>query len=147
MTKKLKYKLLSDNAVIPKYAKDGDAGMDLVATKIVKNNLFSVWYNTDIAVEIPKNHFGMLVPRSSISNDGALTLANDIGIIDAGYRGGIQVRFNRTVKGFFTRKKYRVGDRIAQLIIVPFINADFEKSIFLSKTERGEGGHGSTGRK
>lgn len=144
---KVNYKLLSDTAVTPKYAKEGDAGMDLVATKIAKKDLFSVWYNTDIAVEIPKGHFGMLVPRSSISNDGALTLANDIGIIDAGYRGGIQVRFNRTVKGFFTRKKYEVGDRIAQLIIVPFKTANLEKSILLSKTNRGEGGHGSTGRK
>lgn len=57
------------------------------------------------------------------------------------------MRFNRTVKGFFTRKKYEVGDRIAQLIIVPFKTANLEKSIFLSKTDRGEGGHGSTGRK
>lgn len=79
----MKYKLLNNNKYIPSYATEGDAGLDLVATKIVKEDLFSVWYNTDIAVEIPKNHFGMLVPRSSISNDGALTLANDIGIIDA----------------------------------------------------------------
>lgn len=141
----LKYKKLNDSAKDPKYAKLGDAGLDLTATKIVKNNLFSVWYNTDIAVEIPKDHFGMLVPRSSISNDGALTLANDVGIIDAGYRGGIQVRFNRTLKGFFTRKKYNVGDRIIQLIIIPFKAVELEKMIYLTETSRGEGGYGSSG--
>ncbi len=141
----LKYKKLNDSAKDPKYAKLGDAGLDLTATKIVKNNLFSVWYNTDIAVEIPKDHFGMLVPRSSISNDGALTLANDVGIIDAGYRGGIQVRFNRTLKGFFTRKKYNVGDRIIQLIIIPFKSVELEKMIYLTETSRGEGGYGSSG--
>jgi len=143
---KIKYKILDSLAKEPRYAKLGDAGLDLVATKIVKNNLFSVWYNTDIAIEIPKDHFGMLVPRSSISNDGALTLANDVGIIDAGYRGGIQVRFNRTLKGFFTRKKYNVGDRVIQLIIIPFKSVELEKMIYLTETSRGEGGHGSTGK-
>lgn len=140
----LKYKKLSENAVTPSYMKDGDAGLDLVATKIVKNGLFSVWYNTDIAIEIPKGHFGMLPPRSSITNDGTLTMANSVGIIDAGFRGGIQVRFNRTFKGFFTRKQYNIGDRIAQLIIVPFKTVKPEPAIFLSKSERGTGGYGST---
>lgn len=140
----LKYKKLSNKSVTPAYAKAGDAGLDLTSTKIIKNSLFSAWYNTDIAVEIPKGHFGMLVPRSSISNDGALTMANDVGIIDAGFRGGIQVRFNRTLKGFFTRKKYKVGDRIAQLIIVPFKSVDLEQSIYLSSSDRNTGGYGST---
>lgn len=79
----LKYKKLSPEATIPTYMKEGDAGLDLVATKIVKNGWFSVWYNTDIAIEIPKNHFGMLPPRSSISNDGNLIMSNSVGIIDA----------------------------------------------------------------
>jgi dUTP pyrophosphatase len=145
MSRKLKYKLLTEGATIPAYATPGDAGMDLTATKIIKEDLFSVWYNTDVAVEIPPGHFGMLVPRSSISNDGALTLSNDVGIIDAGFRGGMQVRFNRTVRGFFSRKKYNVGDRVAQLIIIPFKSVELERTVFLSKTERGDGGHGSTG--
>lgn len=61
-----------------------------------------------------------------------------------GFRGGMQVRFNRTLKGFFTRKQYNVGDRIAQIIIVPFKTAKLEKSLILSKTDRGKGGYGST---
>lgn len=140
----LKYKKLSDKSIAPSYLRDGDAGMDLTATEIVKNGLFSVWYNTDIALEIPKGHFGMLPPRSSISNDGNLIMANSVGILDSGYRGGIQVRFNRTFKGFFTRKQYNIGDRIAQLIIVPFKTVKPEPVIFLSKSERDTGGYGST---
>lgn len=141
---KLKFKKLNESAVEPSYMKDGDAGLDLTATKIVKNTLFEVWYNTDIAIEIPKGHFGMLVPRSSITNDATLMMSNSIGIIDAGFRGGMQVRFNRTLKGFFKRKKYNIGDRIAQLIIIPFKSVSLEQSAFLSKTDRGTGGHGST---
>lgn len=143
----IKYKKLSDNAVKPSYMKSGDAGLDITATKLVKNTLFEVWYNTDIAIEIPENHFGLLVCRSSISNDAALTMSNVIGIIDPGFRGGIQVRFNRTLKGFFTRKKYAIGDRIAQLIIVPFKDINLIQSIYLSKTERMDGGYGSTNKK
>mgnify|MGYP003644817182 CR=1 FL=1 len=140
----LKFKKLSKNSVTPSYAKDGDAGLDLTATEIVKNSLFEVWYNTDIAIEIPKNHFGMLVPRSSISNDSALYMSNSIGIIDAGYRGGMQIRFNRSIKGFFSRKQYKKGERIAQLIIVPFKSVTLEKSNFLSNSQRGMGSYGST---
>lgn len=141
---KLKIKRLSKESVLPSYAKKGDAGLDLTATKIIKNGLFSVWYATDIAVEIPKGHYGALAPRSSISNDGTLMLANSIGTIDEGFRLGIQVRFNRTFKGVFTRKQYKVGDRIAQLIIVPFKSVEVEEVEILSETERG--GWGSTGK-
>lgn len=140
----LKFKKITLQAVEPSYMKDGDAGLDLTARSIVKNSLFSVWYNTDIAVEIPKNYFGMLPPRSSITNDGNLYMANSVGILDSGFRGGIQVRFNRTLKGFFTRQKYNVGDRIAQLIIVPFKNVTLEEVENLSKTNRNTGGYGST---
>ncbi len=140
----LKYKRLTEHAVTPSYMKDGDAGLDLTATSIVKESLFEVWYNTDIAIEIPKGHFGMLVPRSSITNDSSLYMSNSIGIIDAGFRGGMQVRFNRTLKGVLNRKKYKEGERIAQLIIVPFEKVTLEPVLFLSKSQRGTGGYGST---
>lgn len=68
-------------------------------------------------------------------------LANSIGIIDHGLRLGIQVRFNRTLKGFFTRKQYKIGDRIAQLIIIPFKSVETEEVEHLSDTERGGFGH------
>lgn len=140
----LKFKKLNKSAIQPSYMKDGDAGLDLIATTIVKNSLFSVWYNTDVAIEIPKNHFGMLLPRSSITNDGNLHLANSVGILDSGFRGGIQLRFNRTLKGFFTKQKYNVGDKIAQLIIVPFKNVTLEEVEHLSKTNKNTGKYGST---
>jgi len=139
----LNYKLLGNKAIAPSYAKSGDAGMDLTATRILKSNLFCVWYATDVAVEIPVGHYGALAPRSSISNDGTLMLANGVGIVDAGFRQGIQVRFNRTFKGVFTRKQYKVGERVAQLIILPF------KSVTLKNTELSgsdRGGFGSTGK-
>jgi dUTP pyrophosphatase len=138
----LHYKLLSDKATIPTYAKPNDAGLDLTATRILKSNLFSVWYATDVAVEIPVGFYGALAPRSSISNNGTLMLANSIGTIDSGFRLGIQVRFNRTLKGVLTRKQYKVGDRIAQLIVVPFQTVTL-KATELTSTARGA--FGSTG--
>ena len=143
---RLRVKKLTPKATLPKSMTSNDAGMDLTATKIIKSNLFSVWYATDVAVEIPQDHFGLIAARSSITNDGALTLANSVGIIDSGYRNGIQVRFNRTLKGFFTRKQYEVGDRIAQLIIVPYKKCFIEETEDLSSSDR-KGGFGHTGRK
>lgn len=144
--KYLNFKKLSDKAVTPIRANDPDAGLDLTATRIIKNGLFQVWYSTDIAVEIPKGTFGALLPRSSISNDGNLMLANSLGVIDPPYRGSVQVRFNRTLKGFFTRKQYEVGERIAQLVIVPFKSLIPNEVEALSVTARGVDGFGSSGR-
>ena len=127
-------------------AKKGDAGYDLFARKIIKCNLFSVWYDTQIAVEIPEGYVGLLVPRSSITNKSELTLANSVGIIDSNYRGTVQVRFNRTLKGFFTMGKYNLGERIAQLVIVPFIAPEIKLVDSLSETTRGEDGFGHTGK-
>jgi dUTP pyrophosphatase len=133
----LKYKKLNDSVITPSYTKDGDAGLNLIATSIVKNTFFEVWYNTDIAIEIPKGHFGMLVSKNSITNDASLVMSNSLGIIDPGFRGGIQIRFNKTLKGIFNKKKYKIGDKIAQLIIVPFETATLNKALYLSKTQRG----------
>jgi dUTP pyrophosphatase len=143
---KLKFKKLSENSVLPKYTTVGDAGMDLTATRVIKNTLFQVWYNIDIALEIPKGYFGMICPRSSISNNGNLSLANSLGIIDSNYRGSIQLRFNRTLKGFFTRGRYKIGDRIGQLLILKYTIVKPEEVEELSETERGEGAFGSTGK-
>jgi len=147
---KLKYKLLNNNTNIPSYAHEDDAGIDLTATNIIKSNWHSVWYNTDIAIEIPKGYFGMLSPRSSISNDGLLQYANSFGVIDSGFRGGMQVRCNRTVKGIFkyifnkTDCQYNIGDKIGQLIIVPHTSVVLEHYEDLSNSKRNTGGFGST---
>lgn len=143
---KLKIKTLSNKSVLPTYANMGDAGIDLTASSIIKSTLFEVWYDTGITVEIPKGYFGLLVPRSSITKDGSLYLANTPGIIDSNFRGSIQVRFNRTLKGVFSRKQYKLGNRVAQLIILKYPIVKPEEVDELSKTDRGDGGFGSTGK-
>ena len=137
----VKIKRLKPNAVIPTYAKEGDAGMDLVATRIISNTTFDVSYGTDLAMEIPNGFVGLVFPRSSIRKTG-LQLSNSVGVIDSGYRGELQATFKTT--GF--RPKYEVGDRGAQIMIIPHPPIEFDEVAELSDTERGEGGFGSTGK-
>lgn len=140
---KVKIKKLSPEAVIPTYAKDGDAGMDLVATNILSNTTFDITYGTDIALEIPKGFVGLVFPRSSIRKY-ELTLSNSVGVIDSGYRGELQATFKKT-KGLDSLS-YNVGDRVAQIIIIPHPSIEFQEVEELNNTERGEGGFGSTGK-
>ena len=83
---KVKIKKLHPNAVKPKYAKESDAGMDLVATEIISETPSQITYGTGLAMEIPDGMVGLVFPRSSIRNTG-LNLSNSVGVIDAGYRG------------------------------------------------------------
>ena len=137
---KVRIKKLSENAVIPTYAKEGDAGMDLVATRIINERLDSITYGTDIALEIPEGFVGLIFPRSSIRKTD-LILSNSVGVIDSGYRGEIQATFKRS--GVYA---YAVGDRGAQIMIIPHPPIEFEEADELSDTERGEGGFGSNGK-
>jgi dUTP pyrophosphatase len=139
---KVKIKKLSENAVIPKYAKEGDAGLDLVATSKMSNTTFQASYGTGLAIEIPKGFVGLVFPRSSIRNT-ELELSNSVGVIDSGYRGEIQATFNKT--NGLDSMSYEVGDKIAQLIVIPYPPIEFEEVSELSDTERGNGGFGSTG--
>ena len=139
----VKLKKLSPDAVIPKYAKDGDAGLDLVATSKLSNTSFQVSYGTGLAMEIPKGFVGLVFPRSSIRNT-ELTLSNSVGVIDSGYRGELQATFNKT-RGFGSID-YSIGDKIAQIIIIPYPPIEFQEVEELNNTERGEGGFGSTGK-
>ncbi len=152
----VKIKKLKPNAVIPTYAKTGDAGMDLVATEILKDTPEQISYGTGIALEIPEGFVGLVFPRSSIRKTG-LQLSNSVGVIDSGYRGEIQATFNKVFGGdrFYDETKlteitsndfYKVGDRIAQIMIIPHPTIEFEEANELSDTERGEGGFGSTGK-
>jgi dUTP pyrophosphatase len=136
-------KKLNESAVIPTYAKDGDAGMDLVATEILSNTTFDVTYGTGIALEVPKGFVGLVFPRSSVRKYD-LTLSNSVGVIDSGYRGELQVTFKKT--NGLDSLKYNVGDRIAQIMILPYPKINFKKVDNLSDSERGEGGFGSTGK-
>lgn len=141
-TTKVKIKKLDPNAVIPTYSKDGDAGMDLTITREIENTTFAVSYGFGIAMEIPKGYVGLVFPRSSVRNQD-LILSNCVGVIDSGYRGEIQATFKKT-QGLDSIK-YKVGDRGAQIIIIPYPQIEFVETDNLSDTERGDGGFGSTG--
>jgi len=138
----VKIKKLHPDAVIPSYSNDGDAGMDLVATQQIENIDDQVTFGTGLAMEIPYGYVGLIFPRSSIRNYG-LTLSNSVGVIDSTYRGELRVVFNKSFG--FNSLKYKVGDRIAQIIILPYPKINFVLSDELSETKRGIGGFGSTG--
>ena len=140
---KVGIKRLHPSAIIPRYAKPGDAGLDLTATEIIKDEAFQVTYGTGLAMEIPLGYVGLIFPRSSVRNY-QIDLSNCVGVIDSGYRGEIQFTFNKT--GGVPSKKYDVGDRIGQIIILPYPEVEFVELDTLSSSERGEGGFGSSGK-
>ena len=139
----VKVKKLDANAVIPSYSKVGDAGMDLTITKEIENTSFSVSYGFGIAMEIPKGYVGLVFPRSSVRNQ-ELILSNCVGVIDSGYRGELQATFKKT-QGLDSIK-YKVGERGAQIVILPYPTIYMTEVPELSNTERSTGGFGSTGK-
>jgi dUTP pyrophosphatase len=135
---------LVEGAIIPKYAKIGDAGLDLTATSKWYDDDNNVCYGTGIAMEIPKGYVGLVFPRSSNAKQD-LILSNSVGVIDSGYRGEITFKF-KLVEDRHLAKDYNVGDRVGQIIILPYPIIDFIKVEQLSETERGNGGYGSSGK-
>jgi dUTP pyrophosphatase len=140
----VKIKKLHENAVIPVYSKPGDAGLDLVATSIDDDSYNNIIYGTGLAIEIPEGHVGLLYPRSSNSKTD-LYLTNHVGVIDSGYRGEIMFKF-RPINGIEDAFIYAVGDRVGQLIIIPYPSIEFVETEELSDSDRGDGGFGSTGK-
>jgi len=140
---KVKIKKLNKKAIIPAYAKEGDAGLDFTAinkTEIdFQGKLIKTIYDTGLAVEIPSGYVGLLFPRSSVHKTNQ-TLANCVGVIDSGYRGEIKFVF-KTIENSGT--SYNIGDRIGQLIILPYSQIEFVEDE-LSESERGANGFGST---
>jgi dUTP pyrophosphatase len=140
---KVLFKKLVPEAVKPKFGKPGDAGADLVATSKDWRGEKQVVYGTGLAVEIPEGMVGLVFPRSSVRNYD-LAMSNSVGVIDSGYRGEIMVTFNISNPSK-TGQIYQIGDRIAQLVIVPVPLITYAETQELSETNRGTGGHGSTG--
>ena len=149
-------------AVIPTYAKPGDAGMDLIATSINTDNDDYIEYGTGLAIEIPNGYVGLVFPRSSNSKKDLL-LCNSVGVIDSGYRGEIKLRYKRIINPssekfymrdnlfsspsiYLTIDHYEVGDKVGQIMILPIPFVEFTEVDELSQTERGNGGFGSTGK-
>ena len=139
---KVKIKRLDKSAVIPKYAKDGDEGLDLTATAYKVNEKGQYIYTSDLALEIPDGYVGLLFPRSSICKKD-LEMTNSVGVIDSNYRGPIKSVFNPTCED---PEIYELDERFAQLIIIPYPRIEFEEVEELSETNRGTGGYGSTGK-
>ena len=148
---KIKIKKLDPEAKIPKYAKPGDAGMDLYCLEAIYTGP-TVTYKTGLAMEIPEGYVGLLFPRSSVYKTGQ-TLTNSVGVIDSGYRGEIMLKYTRgkhvtspnhsTLNAGY--KEYEPGERVGQLLILPYPEIQFEEAESLTETARGEGGYGSTG--
>ena len=143
----VRFKKLSEHATIPRYAKPGDAGLDLTAVRYLFNQKFSyIEYFTGIAVEIPAGYVGLCFPRSSVS-DTHLSLANCVGVIDSGYRGEIKFRYKFPPKTHIAlMKRYEEGDKIGQLVILPYPTIELVEVNELTETDRGTGGYGSTGK-
>lgn len=155
---KINFKKLHENAVLPSYAKPGDAGLDVTAVSnglvSESNDPSSLWlyveYKTGLSVEIPEGYVGLLFPRSSISKS-SLMLANAVGVLDSGFRGEVCFRFkmdygilNQSENTKGSPAIYKKGDKIGQLLIIPYPTIEPWFAEELSETERGSGGFGST---
>jgi dUTP pyrophosphatase len=143
----VKFAKLNKDATLPSYSKSGDAGLDLTAISMeyVRTEQVDYYeYQFGLSVEIPHGYVGLIFPRSSISKTD-LILANGVGVVDSGFRGPLSARFRKTSGSPHT---FKVGERIAQLIIIPYPTIGVQEVAYeeLSKTERGTGGWGSSGK-
>lgn len=141
----LRIRRLREDALIPTRAHDDDAGLDLhaiEATSIAPGERVDV--GTAIAVEIPAGHAGLVLPRSGLAARHGIALVNAPGLIDSGYRGEIRVLLLNTDR----RQPFTVepGDRIAQLVVIPFLAAVPIEARELATSARGPDGFGSSGR-
>lgn len=138
----VKIKKLHKDAVIPTYAKHGDAGMDLTATSKTYDEHGNVVYGTGLAFEIPHGYVGYVFPRSSNAKKD-LILSNSVGVIDSGYRGEVMFKFKAT-NWCDSFSDYNIGDRIGQITIMPYPQVNFVEVDELSSSDRGVGGFGSS---
>lgn len=168
----VKFKKLSDKAVIPTKAHPTDAGFDMTAVEINITEDY-IEYATNIAIQLPEGYVGLLFPRSSNSKKDLL-LANSVGVVDACYRGDIRFRFKRVLMpvtqdvmvapptgdpikdaantkrvtgiGYRQDHIYEVGDRVGQLIIMPIPAIEFVETDELDDTDRSTTGFGDSGK-
>ena len=140
---KIKVKRLNELAMLPTKAHATDAGFDLYATSKIYDNDGNVVYGCGLAFEIPEGYMGLIFPRSSNANK-SLLLSNSVGVIDAGYRGEVTSKFKRLYP--ISQGEYAIGERFAQLIVMPIPAVEFEEAEELSESERGVGGYGSSGK-
>lgn len=140
-------KLLNDLAKIPTRGSDYAAGYDLYAAIDMPIGIYphsTVKVDTGIAVELPENTFGAVFARSGLATKRGLRLANSVGVLDSDYRGPVIVALHNDTDEI---QSVDPGERIAQLVVMPFVPVTFNEVDELSDTVRGAGGFGSTGEK
>lgn len=168
---KVKIKKVHPFAEIPKYATEHSAGMDLTVVNWEIDKYGNKVYHTGLAFEIPEGYVGLIFPRSSNAKK-SLILSNSVGVIDSDYRGEVTLKYKASIRAITTMMgtnveisegesipkapfnvtnvwsddDYRIGDRCGQIIIMPYPQIEFEEVEELSKTDRAEGGYGSTGK-
>ncbi len=144
---KVNFKKLNEKAIAPTYGTEFSAGADLYACEggeVTINAGESKLIHTGLSLEIPEGYAGLIYARSGIATKRGLAPANKVGVIDSDYRGEIMVcLFNHSS----APQTIADGERIAQMVITPFLKVDYTEVSELSDTERGAGGFGSTGKK
>ena len=143
---KVNIKKLNENATIPTYGSQFSAGADLYACNeesIVIKPHQTVLVKTGIALEIPEGYAGLIYARSGIATKRGLAPANKVGVVDSDYRGEVMVALHNHSS---IVQEIEPNERIAQLVVTPFLKVDFCETDELTDTVRGEGGFGSTGK-
>ncbi len=143
----IKVKKLDEKAIIPTYGTEFSAGADLYALpgeSVVIEPHKTVMVHTGLSMEIPEGYAGLIFARSGLASKRGLAPANKVGVVDPDYRGEFMVALHNHTDEV---REVEGGERIAQLVIVPFLTASFVEADELSETVRGAGGFGSTGKK
>lgn len=144
---KVNFKKLNDNAIKPTYGTEFAAGADLYACEGGEVTIAAgetKLIHTGLSLEIPEGYAGLIYARSGIATKRGLAPANKVGVIDSDYRGEIMVSIhNHSTEA----QTIADGERIAQLVITPFLKVEYTETDTLSDTVRGDGGFGSTGKK
>ena len=144
---KVNFKKLNDDAIKPTYGTEFAAGADLYACEGGEVTIAAgetKLIHTGLSLEIPEGYAGLIYARSGIATKRGLAPANKVGVIDSDYRGEIMVSLhNHSTEA----QTIADGERIAQLVITPFLKVEYTETDTLSDTVRGDGGFGSTGKK
>ena len=138
----VKIRKVHPDAVLPKRAHPTDAGMDVTAISMEMTEDY-IEYDTGLQFQLPAGYVMLIFPRSSNSKKDLL-LCNSVGVLDAGYTGNLKFRFKLTTEGY-TEKIYNPGDKIGQIVILPYPEINFIETEKFDETDRGSGGFGSTG--
>jgi dUTP pyrophosphatase len=143
----IKYKVLNELAKVPTRGSEYAAGYDLYAATDEPMNILAhttQLVKTGLAFELPDGYFGAIFARSGLASKKGLRPANCVGVVDSDYRGEVMVALHNDTDNDVA---IDANERIAQLVLIPYVNMTFEEAEELDATTRGEGGFGSTGSK